>query len=224
MTSERELRAVFKDQGKERGFPFTDAEYRPFKELKSTWWRNGTSIRFKVSDYLENADRGIVEDYSRALMGRVTAGAKVCYSDRMREWLASGDFIRRSRPLYLRRSRNLALDHRGGTYDLMDLHDSLVDRGLVGDGDIYLTWTKGGNRKRVGYCSTLMRVVTVSSALDRPDVPEFVAEYVLYHELLHLEGDALSPRHGRDFRRREREHPRWREAEDWLRRLASGRV
>jgi len=48
---------------------------------------------------------------------------------------------------------------------------------------------------------------------------------VLYHELLHLEAGLSSdaPKHGPEFRRKERMHPRWREAEAHLRRLAAGR-
>ena len=106
------------------------------------------------------------------------------------------------------------------------------DAGLAGAGGLIGLASSlfgiGGGSLTVPFLSgrgvAMREAVAVSSALDHPDIPEFVAEYVLYHELLHLEGDALSPRHGRDFRRREREHPRWEEAEKWLRKLASRRV
>jgi predicted metal-dependent hydrolase len=69
-----------------------------------------------------------------------------------------------------------------------------------------------------------MRVIAISSALDSPHIPESVARYVLYHELLHLELgiDTLHGQHDPAFRRAERLYPRWHESEAWLKRIASG--
>ena len=71
-----------------------------------------------------------------------------------------------------------------------------------------------------------MRVVAISSVLDNEKVPDFVHEYVLYHELLHLEDGLGAGRrhHPASFRARERMYPRWRESEDWLKRLAARKV
>jgi predicted metal-dependent hydrolase len=107
------------------------------------------------------------------------------------------------------------------------LFEALRSQGLVEDcQDAYLSWTERPNRCRMGYCSVLMRVVAISSALDAAQVPAFVPEYVLYHELLHLESgiEALSSQHDARFRRQERMHPRWQEAEQWLKRVASLRM
>jgi len=91
--------------------------------------------------------------------------------------------------------------------------------------DAVFNWTVRDNRRKVGYCSVLMKVVAISSIMDSEKVPPFVSEYVLYHELLHLQ-DGLRPGsrcHDRDFHERERLHPRWKESEEWLRRLARRR-
>ena len=88
--------------------------------------------------------------------------------------------------------------------------------GLVRDHDgLFLTWTKRPNHQRVGYCSALMRVIAISSVMDSARVPELVTDYVLYHELLHMEdGLSFSNRHhGSGFRQRERRFPGWEEAE-----------
>lgn len=220
------LRAIFAEVGDEFGYGRVSARYHPFKEFKTTWQMSGNTIAFRVSDYLRPAASEVKRSYARALFARVCNGKRVSYANGMEEWLRSSEFRSRNRPLYLERSRNLALTQRGNVYDLAHLRANLIDLGLIDPGDAsYLTWTKGPNRKRVGYCNVLMGVVAVTCALDSPRIPGYVPEYVLYHELLHIDmgADSLSPRHDRLFRRRERMHPRWRDAEDWLRRIASRR-
>jgi len=220
------LQAIFEGVGKECGYEFVEARYYPFKELKSTWSRNRWKVTFRISDYLEGSEDAVLGDFAEALFRRMEKGNGTVYGERVMRWLKSNNFLSRNQPLYLERSRNLSLSPEGGYYDLENSLDTLRDMDLVEVDDPYLTWTRGANMRRVGYCSVLMKVIAVSSALDSPQVPDFVHQYVLYHELIHLETgrETLSPRHGREFRRRERMYPRWEEAESWLRRLASSKV
>jgi len=222
-----ELMGAFQSVGVRHGYDDIAAEFTPYKEFKSTWRRSGRSVRFQISDYLGGADRAVLEDFAGSLYQRLDRKGRSIYTDRLTAWLRSREFVTRNQPLYLGRSRNLSLDHRGRTYDLQEAYLSLRDQGLVREcPDAVLNWTVKGNRLRVGYCSVLMKVVAVSSILDSPEVPDYVSEYVLYHELLHLE-DGIRPdrrHHGPDFRERERLHPRWKESEEWLRRLARQRA
>ena len=57
-------------------------------------------------------------------------------------------------------------------------------------------------------------------------VPEFVSDYVLYHELLHLNDGmkAMGSHHDSAFRARERAYPQWREAEAVLKKVAAKRI
>ncbi len=225
--SNDDLQGLFQAIGREYGYDAICAEFVPFKEFKSKWRRSGTSVSFEISDYIQEANSLILNDYSHALFHRVQRGNGDLYSDRMREWLQSSDFVRLNQPTYLERSRNLAVSPLGCTYDLKEALRELQDEGLVSDAqDAVISWTKKGNHYRVGYCSVLMKVIAVSSALDRPEIPDYVHRYVLYHELLHLEkGLTLAARHHTSsFRNQERLFPRWREAEGWLQRLASGKA
>lgn len=218
------LVASFRSVGKTFGFEDVEARFTPFKEFKSCWYRSGKSVTFEISDYLKGADQEVLVDFAQSLFSRVALkGEREIYTDRMRSWLESPAFLRRNQPLYLKRSRNLSLTHEGEVYDLQDAYLKLKDQGLVHDcRDAVFNWTKRGNRLRVGYCSVLMKVVAISSIMDSEKVPDFVHEYVLYHEILHLEeGLKSGNRHHTDeFREAERQHPRWAESEAWLKRLA----
>ncbi len=223
MNEDNGKRAVVRTVGKDFGFETVEVTFYPYKELKSKWMKNGSKISLKISDYLLDADNGLLEDYVRALFRRITEGRKIEYSDRINNWLSSDEFLNRNRKKYLNRSRNLSLYTCGDYYDLEELYRDLIAQALIdGTRGVRITWTKRPNRRRVGYCSLLMKVVTVSSALDSSSIPAYVPQYVLYHELLHLEmkTSSLSANHSRRFRTREREFPMWKEAEKWLKKVA----
>jgi predicted metal-dependent hydrolase len=92
-----------------------------------------------------------------------------------------------------------------------------------------LSWSKTVSRHRFGHWDPDHNAVVISQVLDDPDVPEFVLDYVLYHELLHIlhpvkMGSATKRIvHSAAFRRDERRFPRWKEGEEWIRRLARRR-
>ncbi len=90
-----------------------------------------------------------------------------------------------------------------------------------------LTWDAGTSIRRFGCYVASLDQARIDVRLDDERVPEFVAEFVLYHELLHkVHGVRMRGRrryaHTPAFRADERRFPRWREAETWLSRIASG--
>jgi hypothetical protein len=224
----RSLLGSFQRAGSGHDYRNVSAAFHPFKEFKATWQRCGDRAEFLITDYMEKAEPELLDDFAVCLFQRIKNKRKgEMYTPRMRDWLQSSDFVGSNRPLYLRRSRNLAYEHEGRTYDLEESYSRLVDEGMVREmPDHYLSWTRRPNLQRMGYCSVLMHVIAISRALDRPDVPGYVTDYVLYHELLHLEDGlaAIGSYHDHRFRTKEREFPRWREAESWLKRVASGKL
>jgi hypothetical protein len=221
--SKCDISQPFLTVGHRFGYHQVEAEFHPFKEFKTTWQRCGTSAEFKVTDYLANASPEILEEFAHCLFTRIQHRRSEVYTEPIRNWLQSPSFIESNQPIYLRRSRNLLCSPRGVHYDLREILESLQSQGLVKDGNsVFISWTDRPNRFRMGYCSVLMKVVAISSILDSLDIPKFVAEYVLYHEMLHLEKglDAMRSQHNAEFRRMERKHPRSGEAEDWLKRIA----
>lgn len=229
MPAEREiLDNTFRTVGTDFGFEDIDAQFAGFKEFKSTWTRCGRKISFQISDYLSDAGPVVLEDFARSLYSRLARqGDGGLYGPCLKEYLSSDAFLERNQPLYLKRSRNLSRTARGERYDLKETYENLVRQGMVsGSPHASLNWTVKENRMRVGYCSVIMHVVAISSLLDNENVPEHVHEYVLYHELLHLE-EGLSNghrHHTSEFRAREHQYPKWRESEDWLRRLAARKI
>lgn len=89
-----------------------------------------------------------------------------------------------------------------------------------------LTWSRSFTGRKFGHYDHVRDLVMISASLDRADVPEFVLDLVMYHELLHKKL-GLDWRGGQrcvhtpQFREEERRFARFAEAEAVLRRLAA---
>ena len=144
------------------------------------------------------------------------------YSQEMCDWMTSPEFVKNKQPIYLKRSRNLTKSPRGEFRSLEDPYGRHVAAGLVErDPQIHLSWTKESNVRKIGYCSVLMNVVSVSSVLDADMIPEFVLDFCLYHEFCHLVigFDPVAKRHVNEFSELENRYVEKKEAEDRIKRL-----
>jgi len=216
------LRETFAKVGAGYGFETVNAQYVAFKDFKVRWQRSYKWADFQVSDYLADASANVIEGLARSLFRRIVGEDEDGYSQELCDWVTSPQFYEIKQQVFLRRSRNLVRSPVGEYKSLRAAYDRLIGMGLVQeDPTVCLTWTKETNVRKVGHCSVLMRVVSVSRALDADQVPDFLLDYCLYHELCHLllGFDPTGVRHGQEFADLEAKYPRQREAEDWLRKL-----
>lgn len=203
------------------------ADFVSRKEFGYSWRASKGGVEMHVSDYLEGAPTEMLSDFFSMVCDRAVTGRwrePQSYLDFVR----SDDYIVSRRPVYVRRSRNLLRTGCGETAYLHDSVQRLLDSGLLTETDIsnsYMSWTRRDSVRRVGFCSTMFRVVGISARLDSDDVPDSVRDYVVYHECLHLrQGYRPSNRtHDALFRSWERMYPRWSDAERFLRSLGGGR-
>lgn len=222
MEYEGDLRERFRKAGKKHGYETVNAEFTAFKDFKVRWQRSYRWADFKVSDYLADAPPEVIEGLADTLFAKISCDGDEEFSEELCRWVTSPEFVKYKQPVYIRRSRNLTRSPQGEHRSLRDSYERLKKMGLAEDDpELFLSWTKEPNVRKVGYCSVLMKVIAVSSVLDNPEIPEFVADFVLYHELCHilLGFDPSSEKHEKGFAELEARFPRRKEAEDWLRRL-----
>ncbi len=205
------------------GYTLADASFYKPKEFQASWKRRGDRIELKISDYLIDAPDEVIGSFVRTVI-RTVSKKDPRYEKEYLDWVTSDSFINEKRKIYLRRSRNLTLSSEGNERDLITSLDRLLDDGILEPNDIdnsFFSWTNMPNIRKVGFCSPMMRVVGISSILDDVNVPEFVLDYVVYHESLHLaQGYRPGVRaHDTTFRKKERAFPRYEEAERYLRSL-----
>ena len=220
-TTTETLTNIFQTVGKEYGFDRVEAELVAFKEFKVRWTRSYKWADFKISDYLSDAPCEVIRGLATSLFSKIT-GSDEGYSEDMCKWITSPEFSEYKQPVYLKRSRNLTRSPKGEAKDLNSAYDRLVEMGLVEkDPAVHLTWTREANIRKIGHCSVLMKVITISSVLDSDMIPDFVLDYCLYHELCHLKigFDPSAKKHGEEFRELEAKYSNRDEAEEWLKRL-----
>ncbi len=134
--------------------------------------------------------------------------------------------------------RRLVLRPVGSCLDLRELRDAVNDRYFDGELEVQITWGRrhsASARKsrrtrrrrgcgfsiRLGSWDERHKVVRIHRCLDHPDVPRYVVESVVHHEMLHA---AIPPVvvggrrrvHTPEFRRRERLFERHEEANRWI--------
>jgi hypothetical protein len=156
-------------------------------------------------------------------------------SERARQALAAlREHFLRHRPAVPAPARRRALRPVGAALDLREVADDLNRRFFGGRLAVTITWGRAGGsaahrcRRRSRSASLLLgsysyeeSLVRVHPALDGPEVPRYVVEAVVFHELLHadLPPVFLNGRrrvHTPEFRRRERQFPALERAERWI--------
>lgn len=118
-----------------------------------------------------------------------------------------------------------ALESRGRCFDLKELFDALNRELFEGGVQARIGWGRQTSRRRrksirLGVYDHKAREIRVHPALDRPDVPRFFVEYIVFHEMLHQlfpsdRPEGRNVHHPRAFRDRERTFPRYHAALAW---------
>jgi len=122
-------------------------------------------------------------------------------------------------------SRSTELVGRGKCFDLDDIFDRMNTDWFQGGIRARIGWGRNTSRRRrksirLGVYDHKAREIRVHPALDRPDVPLFFVEFIVFHEMLHqlFPSDRDTGRHvhhPRAFRDRERAFPRYHAAIAW---------
>lgn len=118
-----------------------------------------------------------------------------------------------------------ALESRGACFDLQTLFDELNAGFFQGGIRARIGWGRQTARRRrksirLGVYDHKAREIRIHPALDRPDVPRFFVEYIVFHEMLHQlfpsdRPDGRNVHHPRAFRDRERAFPKYGAAIAW---------
>ncbi|MBE9210285.1 M48 family peptidase [Nostoc sp. LEGE 06077] len=121
----------------------------------------------------------------------------------------------------------IAENPQGDFYNLNDLFDKLNSEYFAANlVKPRLTWSQIKTYRKFGHYEPARDRVVISTTLDNANVPKFVAEFVLYHELLHkhhgtkwVNGKRMV--HTTQFRTDERQFKLYAEADRWLKKLTS---
>jgi len=221
---------VFRRMGLKRPLPEFQVEYRPFSSLRSTVRLRGNQLRVSISDLLAPSPPIVLEALAEILLGKVfrrraSREARECYL----AYVFKESTRKRIEETRRRRGHKMQRPARGRCFDLAEIFDDLNRRYFAGAlAPTRLGWSPRRSRTILGHYDSAHASITISRLLDSPKVPRYVVEYLMFHEMLHVQcpverRGARRVVHSRQFREAERRFAQYALARRRLKQI-SGRM
>jgi len=175
---------------------------------------------------LEGAPAPVFEALAFILLGKLyRKTVPRLYAHRYRLYLNRRDMRRQANLVKQIRGRKFVSGPQGDFYNLAEVFEKLNQEffdGLLGCPQ--LGWSRRPSRGMLGHFDTAHNAIIISRIFDRADVPELALNYVMFHEMLHLQHPVDHSRarrrvHTREFREAEKKFPQFQEAKEMLKRL-----
>lgn len=210
---------VFRRLGLKRPAPDFCVEYRPFASLRSSIHLRGYRAIVHLSDVLAGAPPLVNEALAEILLAqlfrrRPSREARACYL----AYIYSPAVRHRIDETRRQRGRKRLLPPRGRHFDLVEIFDRLNRRCFAGGlARPRLGWSTQRSRSILGHYDSAHGAIIVSRWFDTADVPRYLVEYLVFHEMLHIKFPVERDGHrrvvhSRAFREAEKEFPRYDQA------------
>jgi predicted metal-dependent hydrolase len=206
--------------------PELKVEFFAFANVNNTVRLREGRLLVRLSDLLEGAPEPILRSIAHILLAKMYRHPiDRAHAARYRKYVASHEIVRKAHLVRQMRGRKMLRPARGHFYDLDTIFEDLNTRffhGLMARPR--MSWSQTKTRRILGHYDPAHNAIVISRLFDHPGAPQFVLEYIVYHEMLHLKHPVKlrgSRRcvHSAEFQAEERLFPRVAEAEAFLKRL-----
>jgi hypothetical protein len=201
-------------------------EYRPFSGLTQTIRLRDDVAHVKLSDGLRGASLRVHEAVATILLARLYRRRAPHESlVEYRQFVVAPGTRRWLTAARKRRAPSRPAEARGNWHNLQLLFSGLNRGYFEGSLDeARLGWSSRSWRRQLGCFDPALRHILINRLLDREDVPAYVVEYVLYHEMLHMKHPLRLARcriesHSARFRAEEKRFAHYSRAIRFLRRF-----
>ena len=203
--------------------PAIEVKFYPYAGLHHTIRVRSGRVHVRLSDVFKIAPPEVFRALAFILVARLLSRKPPVSEERIyRAYAFRPEVIRASDIARRERGRKRIHSAQGHVYDLEKIFARL-NRAYF-DGEMErptLTWSRRRARNILGHHNSTHNTITISRALDSPDVPEWFVEYIMFHEMLHVKHPArlINGRrryHTAAFRADEHRFRRYDEAQAWL--------
>lgn len=210
--------------------PEVSVEFYPYVGLRHTIRLRDGKIFVRLSDLSRQAPAPVHESLAVVLVSKLLRRrVPATHFNVYRSYAAQPEIGERANHSRKERGRKRTTASAGQVYDLEKIFrrvnqtyfQNLLEKPV-------LSWSQTKTHRVFGHQDAVHETIVISRTLDDERVPEFVVEFVLFHELLHVvhptrvvNGKRLI--HSAAFRRDERRFARFDEAEKWLEKIATRR-
>jgi len=222
---------AFRRLGIRRPLPEFQVEYRAFAGLRAAirLWPERAVVR--MSDFLADAAPAVIEALAEILLARLfrrhaSPEARELYL----AWNMTPATRRRVEEARRARGCKRLLPPQGRNFDLESIFDELNQRFFHGQLAVMrIGWSSAPSRTLLGHHDPGHGTITISRWFDSELVPRYVVEYLVYHEMLHIQypTERKGRRrvvHSSAFREAERRFPLYEEACKRLKEMAGSEV
>jgi hypothetical protein len=213
---------AFEQPGKIKS-PEIDIRFYPYIGLQHTIRLRGGKAYVRLSELMADApltvQRALAFILVAKLMRRkVNKAAGQVYDD----YVSQNHVRERAEQNRKLKGRKIIGSAQGRYYDLEEMFARLNEKYFEGGlAKPVLTWSQKRTYSILGHHDPTHETVVISKSLDKSDVPPFVVEYILYHELLHIKHpiqmiNGRQRKHSRAFKDDEKKFAHYTQAERWL--------
>ncbi len=207
--------------------PQIRVEFFPFAGINHTARLNHGQLTVRVSDLFDGAPDEVHHALAQILLAKLyRKKADASYHRTYRAFILRGEIQDRARAVRTDRGRGVrTTDAKGRHFDLESLFLKLNEQYFGSALDRpKISWSARRSRHILGRYDATHHAIFISRIFDSPRVPSFVVEYVMYHEMLHLQHqtrvkDCRVIVHTPEFRHAEQEFRHYNEAKAWLKSL-----
>jgi hypothetical protein len=179
---------AFRQITRKSDLPEIHISFYPFAGLNHTIRLRRQQIYVRLSDIVRDAPGPVHRALAFILVGKLfnkRIGAE--YQNLYRQYAYHPDVQRASDLARQQRGRKLIGSSIGREHNLARLFARLNRRYFNSElTPPTLTWSARKTRRILGHHDYVHDTIVISRSLDNDDVPEFLVEFVLYHEMLHM--------------------------------------
>jgi hypothetical protein len=217
---------VFRELKPRTPLPELRVEFCQFANADCRIRLENGKLHVRISDLLAGAPGPVIEALAWILVGKLyRKPVPKSYAQRYRLYLNRRDMRRQAHLVKQIRGRKFISGPVGAHYNLEEVFERLNElhfNGLMGQPQ--LGWSRGASRSMLGHFDPSHNAIIISRIFDRAEVPVAALEYVMFHEMLHLQhpvdhGGKRRRVHTREFREAEKKFPGLVEAKELLKRL-----
>lgn len=218
--------AAYREVRPRAPFPPFHIEFFPFSNINNTIRLREGKVLVRISDLLSGAPDDVLHAIAHILLAKLyRKEIERRHATRYRRYLGRRDVSSKAHLLRQERGRKILLSAQGRTYDLEAIFEDLNRRffhGLLARP--LMTWSRHTSRQNLGHYDPAHNTIVISRIFDRPDMPQYAVEYLVYHEMLHLKHPVKlngSRRcvHPKAFQEEEKLFPELEKAKQLLKRL-----
>ena len=220
----RELyREAFQWYDRKRDVPVIHVSFYPYIGINHTIRIREGEIIVRISEICREMPLPCHKGLAYILVGKllrkkIPAGAREVYS----AYVKSTAIRERATVNKRERGRKVVTTSKGAVYDLDEIF-SAVNKQYFADNipKPVLTWSARKTFRILGHHDATHEHVAISRSLDSADVPRYVVEYVVFHEMLHIAHptkhvNGRRYNHTSAFKRDEQKFAYYAKAEEWI--------